>query len=134
MSDSTGQEAIARIRETVQAAENAGRLDLMRLLFAEDIVIVAPGFRPVTGAASAAEFMAGFFAQFDIDVSYASAEIVVMGEWAFDRGSARQTLRPKGGGPPIREDANYLWLYRRDPDGDWKHARVTWNVSGRAEP
>lgn len=132
MSESPGQ-ALTRIRETVEAAENAGRLDLMRPLFGDDLVIVAPGFPPVIGAASAAEFMAGLFAQFDLDVGYVSAEIVVMGEWAFDRGSARQTLKPKGGGPPVSENVNYLWLYRRDPHGEWKHARVTWNVSGPAE-
>lgn len=106
----------------------------MSRFFAEDIVIMAPGFNPVIGARSAADFMAGFFAQFDVDVSYASSEIVVMGGWAFDRGAARQILKPKGGGPFIRENANYLWLYRLDTSGEWKHARVTWNISGPAEP
>lgn len=129
MSESAEQ-AIARIRDTIQAAENAGRVDLMRPFFADDLVIMAPGFPPVVGADAAAEFMAGFFAQFDVEVSYASAEIVVMGEWAFDRGSGRQALKPKGGGPPTSENTNYLWLYRRDPSGAWKYARVTWNVSG----
>lgn len=52
--------------------------------------------------------MAGFFAQFDIEVSYVSAEIVVMGDWAFDRGSGVQSLKPKGGGPTVSESANYL--------------------------
>lgn len=117
------QQALARIRDTVQAAENAGRLDQMSPFFADDLVIMAPGFPPVTGAEAAAEFMTGFFAQFEVEVSYTSAEIVVMGDWAFDRGSGRTTLKPKGGGPHVSENANYLWLYRRDPSGAWKHAR-----------
>ncbi len=127
------QQTIARIRDTIQAAENAGRLDLMRPFFADDLVIMAPGFPPAVGAEAAAEFMAGFFGQFEVKVSYASEEIVVMGEWAFDRGSARQTLKPKGGGPPISENVSYLWLYRRDPSGAWKHARVTWNASSSGD-
>ena len=127
------QQAIARIRDTVQAAENAGRLDLMRPFFADDLVILAPGFPPVIGAEAAASFMAGFFAQFDVEVSYVNAEIVVMGDWALDRGSGRQTLRPKGGGPRVSENINYLWLYHCDPTGAWKHARVTWNASSPAD-
>jgi hypothetical protein len=35
--------------------------------------------QPVMGAKAAADFMAGFFAQFEIQISYPSAEIVVMG-------------------------------------------------------
>ena len=124
------QQAIARIRDTVQSAENAGRLDPMRPLFADDLVIMAPGFPAVMGANAAADFMAGFFAQFDVDISYASAEIVVMGDWAFDRGSFRQMLRPKNGAPAVSEQGNYLWLYRCEAGGAWKHTRVTWNIIG----
>lgn len=127
------QHAIARIREAVETAENAGRLDLMRPFFADDLIITAPGFPAVIGAEAAADFMEGFFAQYEMEVRYASAEIVVMGDWAFDRGSSRQTLRPKSGGPSVSENGNYLWLYRRDPSGAWKHARITWNVSGPAD-
>lgn len=124
------QQAIARIRDSVQLAENTGRVDSMRPFFADDLVIMAPGFPAVMGAKAAADFMAGFFAQFEVEISYASAEIEVMGEWAFDRGSFRQTLRPKSGGQGASEHGNYLWLYRRDPGGTWKHTRVTWNVIG----
>lgn len=27
-------------------------------------------------------------------------------------------------------EAKYLWLYHREEDGSWKHARVTWNANG----
>jgi ketosteroid isomerase-like protein len=124
------QQAIARIRDTVQSAENAGKVDPMRTSFADDLVIMAPGFPAVVGAKAAADFMAGFFAQFDVEISYASAEIVVMGDWAFDRGSFRQTLRPKNGGPAVSEQGNYLWLYGRETGDVWKHIRVTWNIIG----
>lgn len=121
---------IIRIREAVQEAENLGDVKRMAPFFGVDIVLMAPGFPPIEGAKAVEDFMAGFFDQFDVEVTYASDEIVVSGDWAFDRGSARQTLRPKDGSPEMTEEAKYLWLYRRDQDGTWKHARVTWNANG----
>lgn len=123
-------EAIAHIRQAVQEAENAGDVTRMVPFMDSDIVLMAPGFPPVVGVEAVGDFMAAFFEQFDVEVSYASEEIVVMGDWAFDRGSARQRLRPKDGAPEILEEAKYLWLYRREGDGAWKHARITWNANG----
>ena len=37
------QQAIARIRDTIQLAENTGRLDPMRPFFADDVVIMHRG-------------------------------------------------------------------------------------------
>lgn len=126
---STPQEEISEIREAVSEAENTGDVMKMVPYFGSDIILMAPGFPPVEGPEAVREFMAGFFDQFDVEVSYSSDEVVVMGSWAFDRGSARQILKPKDGSGEVREEANYLWLYRRDDDGSWKHARVTWNAS-----
>lgn len=131
--DASPQQTISRIRDAVQDAENAGDVTRMRPFFGEDIVLMAPGFPPVVGPEAVEEFMAGFFDQFDVEVSYASDEVVVMGDWAFDRGSARQVLKPKDGSPGMSEEATYLWLYRRGEDGSWRHARVTWNANSLPE-
>jgi ketosteroid isomerase-like protein len=117
------------IRERVSAAENSGRFDLMKPDLAEDVIVMAPGLPAVVGIDAATAFMEGFFAQFTLAVEYHSEEIVVMGDWAFDRGTAWQRMTPKAGGLSIEEPGKYLWLYRRDRNGAWKHARVTWNPS-----
>jgi ketosteroid isomerase-like protein len=64
-----------------------------------------------------------------VQIRYTTAEILVTGDWAFDRGTYSQTLTPKGGGVAQKETGKYLWLYHRAPDGSWKQARVIWNSS-----
>lgn len=117
------------IRRETEAAENDESVDRMRVHMAEDVVMMAPNMPPVTGAANAAEAMRQFFGAFEVQIRYTSTEIVVAGDWAFDRGTYSQTLTPKRGGAAHNETGKYLWLYRRAPDGSWKQARVIWNGS-----
>jgi ketosteroid isomerase-like protein len=123
------RERLDRIRRETQAAENESSVDRMRVHMADDVVMMAPNMPPVTGVANAAQAMRQFFDAFEVQINYTSSEIVVAGDWAFDRGVYSQTLTPKQGGAPLRESGKYLWLYRRTPDGSWKQARVIWNTS-----
>lgn len=118
------------IRERVSRAENSGRFELMRPDLADDVIVLAPGAPAVSGLAAATAMMEDLFRQVTLEVKYRSEEIVVMGDWAFDRGTAWQRITPKAGGLSSEEEGKYLWLYRKNRDGAWKHARVTWNASG----
>ena len=125
---------IDQIRREFAAAETAGSTDRMRVHVTPDVVMMAPNMPAVSGAENAMEAMNGFFAAFAVHIAYESAEVVVADEWAFDRGTYKQTLTPKRGGPAISESGKYLWLYRREPDGKWKQARAIWNSSDPAPP
>lgn len=127
--DSADSSAIDRARQDTEAAENAGSVERMRVHFADDIVMMGPNMPAVSGAANVAEAMRGFFDTFDVQIQYSSEEIVIAGDWAFDRGTYRHTLTPKQGGPSLNETGKYLWVYRRVPDGSWRQARVIWNSS-----
>jgi ketosteroid isomerase-like protein len=89
--------------------------------------MMGPSQPPVTGGDSVATLMREFHDAFAVQVEYNSQEIVVFGDWAFDRGTERYTLTPKAGGAPIRKSGNYLYLYQRQADGSWKQSRVIWN-------
>ena len=119
--------AIAAATTQFQAAENAGSVDQFRSYFADDLVMVGPNEPPVTGADSVAALMRVFHHTYAVQVEYNSQEIVVFGDWAFDRGTERYTLTPKAGGAPIRKSGNYLYVYQRQGDGSWKQSRVIWN-------
>lgn len=121
--------AIAQITADTEAAENAGSAERMRVHFADDLVMMSPNMPAVAGADAVADAMHGFFASYAAQIEYSSEEVVVDGDWGFDRGTYRQTLFPKGGGSAIIESGKYLWLYRRYPDGSWKQSRVIWNSS-----
>ena len=123
------RERLDRIRRETEAAENESSVERMRVHMAEDVVMMAPNMPAVTGAANAGQAMRQFFAAFDVQIQYTSSEIVVAGDWAFDRGVYRQTLTPRQGGTPLQETGKYLWVYRRTPEGSWKQARVIWNSS-----
>ena len=123
------RQAIAAATTQFQAAENAGSVDQFRGFFADDLVMMGPDGPPVTGADSVAALMRVFHDAFAVQVEYNSQEIVVFGDWAFDRGTERYTLTPKAGGAPIRKSGNYLYLYQRQEDGSWKQSRVIWNSS-----
>jgi ketosteroid isomerase-like protein len=120
-------QAIAAATAQFQAAENAGSVDQFRGFFADDLVMMGPNKPPVTGGDSVAALMREFHDAFAVQVGYNSQEIVVFGDWAFDRGTESYTLTPKAGGAPIRKSGNYLYVYHRQKDGSWKQSRVIWN-------
>lgn len=121
------REAIAAATAQFQAAENAGSVDQFRSYFADDLVMMAPNAPPVIGADSVATLMREFHDAFAVQVEYNSQEIVVFGDWAFDRGTEHFTVTPKAGGAPIQKSGNYLYVYQRQEDGSWKQSRVIWN-------
>jgi uncharacterized protein (TIGR02246 family) len=121
------RQAIAAATIQFQAAENAGSVDQFRGFFADDLVMMGPNEPVVIGADSVAALMRVFHHTYAVQVEYNSQEIVVFGDWAFDRGTERYTLTPKAGGAPIRKSGNYLYLYERQEDGSWKQSRVMWN-------
>lgn len=51
----------------------------------------------------------------------------MVGDWAFERGSYKITLTPKGGGEPIQDIGKYITIYERQPGGTWGMARDIWN-------
>jgi ketosteroid isomerase-like protein len=123
------RDRLDRIRRETEAAENDESVDRMRVHFAQDIVMMAPNMPAVAGADNVRQAMRGFFDAFEVQIRYTTEEILVTGDWAFDRGTFSQTLTPNGGGVALKETGKYLWLYRKTPDGAWKQARVIWNSS-----
>ena len=121
------RQAIAGATAQFGAAESAGSVDQFRSYFTDDLVMMGPNEPPVTGGDSVAALMRTFHAKFAVQVEYTSQEIVVSGDWGFDRGTERYTLTPKAGGTPIQKSGNYLYLYQRQADGSWKQSRVIWN-------
>jgi ketosteroid isomerase-like protein len=125
--------AVERIRLDFETGENTDSLDLMTRHFATDVVGMPPGRATTVGPDALREALRGFLAAFKVEVRYTSDEIVIAGDWAFDRGSAVETLRPKAGGASTTENAKYLWLSQR-VNGTWKLARLIWNADPPPAP
>jgi ketosteroid isomerase-like protein len=123
-------EQLNRMREGIVAAERTGDLTFFVDALDEDAVVLPPDAPVRQGKAACLSFMrdvlGSLLAQFDRELVCESAEIVIDGNLAFDRGSFSQTLHEKDSGLVVRERGHYLWVYVRR-DGAWKLARVIWN-------
>jgi ketosteroid isomerase-like protein len=121
---------LTRLREAIVAAECRGDVPFFAATFDDDAVVMPPDAPAREGKVACLSFMrdvlGALLAQYERELTCDSAEIVIDGDLAFDRGSFVQTLRERGTGVVIRERGHYLWLYvRRAPE--WKLARVIWN-------
>ncbi len=126
---------LAGIRERLEAAENAGDAEYFVETMAEDAVIMAPDHPVQEGKTACATFvrevLAGLLETFDRHITYVSAEVRVVGDMGFDRGTFSFTVSPKTGGETIQETGKYLWIYSRASDRSWKVARAIVSLDQR---
>jgi uncharacterized protein (TIGR02246 family) len=127
--------AIEDILRRVEVSENTGNSAEIADMLAEDAVIMVPNQPVQEGRAACARFladvMAGLLEQFDRRIVYVSAEVRVIGDCGFDRGSFTFTIAPRSGGKTSRETGKYLFLYSRAADGSWRIARAIVNLDDR---
>jgi ketosteroid isomerase-like protein len=121
---------LIRMREAIVAAECSGDVAFFASALDDDAVVLPPDAPAREGKAACLLFvrdvLKAMLSHFDRELVCESAEIVVDGSLAFDRGSFSQTLREKGTSEVVRERGHYLWVYVRRAAG-WKLARVIWN-------
>lgn len=119
-------------RARIVDAEQTGNPAVFEELLADDAVILAPGFPPIEGREACLEFvtevLGHMHALYEREVTCASAEVVVAGNLAFDRGRFAQSMRLRDGGMLSEEDGHYVWMYRRDANGRWWLARIIGSV------
>jgi uncharacterized protein (TIGR02246 family) len=124
----TNVRQVEEILRRIEAAENTGDCTAMIDMLADDAVIMAPNQPVQEGKAACAAFltdvMASLFEQFDRRIAYVSAEVRVIGDCGFDRGSFAFTVAPRSGGETSRETGKYLFLYSRGAADSWKIARA----------
>ena len=128
---------IADLREALRAAENAGDTEGMLALLADDVVVMVPSAPVLEGWNACAGFvrsaLAGLLARYERRVAYASAEIAVLGDVAYDRGTFSVEIVRKDGGDPDRFAGKYFWLLRRDADRGWRIARLIHSLNEAEE-
>jgi steroid delta-isomerase-like uncharacterized protein len=140
MKTDTGSDVrqLGEMLRRIEAAENAGNSSEMISMLADDAVIMAPNQPVQEGKPACAVFLTnvikGLFDQYDRHIVYASAEVRIIGDMAFDRGSFSFRVAPRSGGAASRETGKYLFLYSRVADGTWKIARSIVNLDDEADP
>lgn len=129
-------EAIHAIRQALQDAENAFDGDAAAFHLSDDAVLMVPDFAVQEGRDACASFLRdtlGWLKEhFDRHVTYESAEVSVLGDIAFDRGTFAFRVVPRTGGEQSLTSGKYLWLLRRT-DGHWKVTRIIVSRDDQAE-
>jgi uncharacterized protein (TIGR02246 family) len=126
---------VAAILRRLETAENAGDADDIGLMMAEDVVIMVPNYPVQEGRSACSGFvretLTGLLEHFNRRIAYVSAEVRVLGDWAFDRGTFSFTISSKAGGETTAEHGKYLFVYSRGADRSWRVARVIVNLDDR---
>ncbi len=120
-------EAIIRAHREYRAAFNAGDLDSLQTFVTDDVVWMSPGDPLLIGKEAIRRWDEPLFDRFTFEYTFSSDEVVVAGNWAFERGAFALTLIPKAGGESFHASGKYVWIWQRQADGSWKNARAIWN-------
>jgi len=117
---SDDERAIRQLVATWMQASQAGDLETVLQLMADDALFMVPGREPFGKEA----FASGARAMRDVRMEGTSEirELEVLGNWAYLRSYLTVTMTPAGG-TPVRRAGYTLTLLRKEPDGRWLLAR-----------
>ena len=116
------ERAIRELHSTWIDALNAGGLDRLLTLMADDAVLFNPGQAPVDKDGFSANFST---AQENARVRCTSdlEEVVVVGEVAYTRSREALSVTLRAGGETAQLAGYRMTVYRKQPDGRWLLAR-----------
>lgn len=118
------REGIDKTRSAYVAAWRAGNAGAVAQLYTDDALVLYPDQPAVQGKAAINAYFKTLFAEFPQNqFELTSAEIEIVGPWAFDRGAYRWKGIPRAGGEPAEDNGKYLVILQRQADGEWKVAR-----------
>jgi uncharacterized protein (TIGR02246 family) len=109
-------------------AVNAGDLDRLLGLMADDVVFLAPGRAPF-GRDGFSQGFAAAHRQAQIRCVSELEEVVVVGEVAYTRSRDSLFVIPRAGGKATRLAGHRITIYRKQPDGRWLLARDAHTLS-----
>jgi uncharacterized protein (TIGR02246 family) len=127
------ERAIRETHATWIEAVNAGDLDRLLSMMADDVVLLSPGQAPTGRDGFSANFSAAH-QQLQVGCISELDEVVVVGEVAYTRARDSLTVVPRTGGEAMRFAGHRLTVYRKQPDGRWLLARDAHTLTPVATP
>ena len=120
--------AVNAIRALLQEAENAFDAGRAAAVLSDDAVLMVPDFPVQEGRTACVDFlhdiMGWLSTHYERRIIYTSAEVVVTGDLAFDRGTFSFSVSPRTGGDVRQVTGKYLWLLRRSDRDAWTVTRL----------
>jgi ketosteroid isomerase-like protein len=122
--------AIETFNQRYLKAINDEDIAALSSLTTEGHIMLAPNRPPIVGKAANDEANGRAFEQFDFVESWTPVETVVSGDWAHQRGTFTVVATPRAGGERRELRGNFLRIYERQPDGEWRMIRDMFNSDG----
>jgi ketosteroid isomerase-like protein len=119
--------AITAFNERYLGAINDEDINTLAGLTTDGHVMIAPNRPPIVGKAANDAMNGRAFEQFEFDESWSPVETVVSGDLAFQRGTYATSAKPRSGGEGRTIKGNFLRIYQRQPNGEWRMTRDTFN-------
>jgi ketosteroid isomerase-like protein len=119
--------AITEFNRRYLEAINDEDIATLSSLTTDDHILISSGRPPVVGKAANDEANGRVFKQFDIVETWTPAETVVDGDLAYQRGTFTVEATPRAGGTTTKTSGNFLRIYRRQPNGEWRMTRDMFN-------
>src|SRR5882672_7954887 len=88
-------------------------------------VMLMPGREPLVGKTANDEANGRAFEQFDFAEEWHPIETVISGDLGFPRGTYTTTATPRAGGDARSISGNFLRIYQRQSNGEWRMTRDT---------
>src|SRR5215216_3487778 len=109
------ERAIRDLVATWMEASQAGDVETVLGLMADDVIFMVPGREPFGKQAfsAAAQGMKDLQMEGTSDIR----ELRVLGDWAYLRNYIEVTMTPPGGAKPMRRAGYTLTVLRKEPDG-----------------
>ena len=102
-------------------------IETLASLTTDGHVMLMPGRDPIVGKTANDEANGRAFEQFTFDEKWDPVETVISGDLAFQRGTYTTTATPRAGGDARSISGNFLRIYQRQPNGQWRMTRDTFN-------
>jgi len=122
------EQEIREVHSTWISAVNAGDLDRLLALMADDVVFLNPGQAPFGRDVFSANFSAAH-QQVRIRCGSELEEIVVIGEVAYTWSRDALSVTPRAGGEAAQLAGHRITVYRKQRDGRWLLARDAHTLS-----
>jgi ketosteroid isomerase-like protein len=122
---SRGEAAVRRLTQEWVLACNTRQLDELIELYAQDALVLRSNLPPIRGAIAVREF---FYSSLEAglgEVALDPMRVEVFGDMAHEVGRY-SALVPGATGKRREERGKYLWVFAKQPSGDWKLVSECW--------
>ena len=128
----------ADFEKTTAAFHQALRTNDYEELFAcvaGDVVMMPPNEAPIRGKPAMQAWYHTFLSAYRTTaLVLTDREVTVSDSWATELGQYEWGLQPTAAGDPVVDKGNYMQIWKRAPDGNWRFFREIWNSSIPSAP